>query len=145
MRLRLAQISDLEAIVQIEQEAFGNPWPHDAYVQELEREYGRVEVAEAPIVGVVGFSCTWHVLDEAHLMRIAVRASHQRCGWGVRLLESVVGAARRAGCIEVSLEVAASNTAALGLYKRARFEETGRRLGYYRLPVDDAVLMRCRL
>ena len=40
------------------------------------------------------------------------------------------------------LEVRASNTAALELYQGLAFVVEGRRTGYYRTPVEDAVLMR---
>jgi ribosomal-protein-alanine N-acetyltransferase len=38
--------------------------------------------------------------------------------------------------------VRATNRAAVALYGRAGFREVGRRRGYYRDPVEDAVLMR---
>ena len=43
------------------------------------------------------------------------------------------------------LEVRASNGVALALYARFGFREVGRRRGYYRRPVEDAVVMRAPL
>jgi ribosomal-protein-alanine N-acetyltransferase len=40
------------------------------------------------------------------------------------------------------LEVRESNTAAIGLYRTARFEAVGRRAEYYHDPSEDAIVMR---
>jgi len=44
-------------------------------------------------------------------------------------------------CEQVQLEVASENSAAIALYNSFGFAEVGRREGYYRDPLDDAVLM----
>jgi ribosomal protein S18 acetylase RimI-like enzyme len=46
---------------------------------------------------------------------------------------------------ELTLEVRASNRAALGFYRAQGFEETGRRPRYYADPEEDAVLMGLNL
>ena len=50
--------------------------------------------------------------------------------------------AQSAGCDSMTLEVAASNDAAIELYAAFGFSVVGRRVGYYRVPPDDALLMR---
>jgi len=48
-----------------------------------------------------------------------------------------------AGCVRTAfLEVRESNDAARGLYGSRGFSEIGRRRGYYRRPVEDALVMR---
>jgi ribosomal-protein-alanine N-acetyltransferase len=46
------------------------------------------------------------------------------------------------GAGEVELEVRAGSAGAIALYERRGFVAVGRRPGYYRSPVEDAVLMR---
>ncbi len=144
-RLRLATVQDLPAIERIEAAVFGNPWAPDAYAQEIERSMAVVELAQAEACSVIGFSCTWYVVaageSEAHLLRIAVDPDHQRRGVGRDLLAAVVSRADEVAATRVMLEVGASNTSARTLYERAGFVEIGRRAGYYRAPVDDAVVM----
>lgn len=140
--LRPAIVHDLATIDRIEQACFGNPWPEDAYAQELERRPGTLEVAALPSGEVVGFSCAWHVADEAHLLRIATHPAWWRRGIGRRLLDAAVSRARAASCKHMTLEVAAGNGAAVALYHGAGFREIGRRFGYYRSPPDDAIVMR---
>jgi ribosomal-protein-alanine N-acetyltransferase len=45
----------------------------------------------------------------------------------------------------VFLEVRESNAAARALYARFGFREGGRRRGYYRKPVEDALVLVCDL
>ena len=57
-------------------------------------------------------------------------------------MEAFSRAVRKAEARRLHLEVAATNAAALGLYKRLGFEEIGRRKGYYDrpgAPPEDAI------
>jgi ribosomal-protein-alanine N-acetyltransferase len=58
------------------------------------------------------------------------------------LLEHLLTALRDAAAVDVWLDVRASNVAARALYERFGFQEVGRRRGYYRRPVEDAINMR---
>nr|MCR5358181.1 ribosomal-protein-alanine N-acetyltransferase [Lachnospiraceae bacterium] len=49
--------------------------------------------------------------------------------------------ARSVGGKEFTLEVRASNTAAISLYKSLGFAEEGRRRNFYEHPVEDAIIM----
>ncbi|MEI9967207.1 MAG: GNAT family N-acetyltransferase [Terracidiphilus sp.] len=64
---------------------------------------------------------------------------------GRMLLHTLLTELRVAGVIEITLEVRASNHAALAFYSRAGFSQTGTRPAYYADPVEDAVLMRLEL
>lgn len=143
--LRPARPSDLGAIERIERASFGNPWPLDAYAQELERDHATLEVAVVRGEGIAGFSCAWHVAEEAHLLRIATSTRFRRRGIGRDLLSAVIARARAASCGRITLEVASANGAAIHLYEAHAFREIGRRSGYYRVPPDDAVVMRLDL
>ena len=59
-----------------------------------------------------------------------MQPSWRRNGVGERLLQEVIRAAE-AGKSTIYLEVAIDNTAAIALYKKAGFEQTGMRKGYY--------------
>lgn len=144
MRLREATLDDLDAIGRIEAAVFGNPWERSAFSDEIERPMAIVELADGDR-GVVGYSCTWHVVAagemEAHLLRIAVDPAFQRRGLGRDLLASVLARASEHGATRVLLEVGASNRPARSLYEALGFTEIGRRVGYYKAPPDDAVVM----
>lgn len=149
LRVRAAREADLAALLRIEEACFGNPWPFDAYLQELERDHGRLDVAEAG-GALVGFSCAWHVrlgkgpaaTVESHLLRIAVDTAARRQGAGRALLDALVARARELASSHITLEVASQNEPAIELYANAGFTEIARRVAYYRSPPDDAVIMR---
>lgn len=142
---RVATCDDLDAILRIESLVFGNPWAPKAYLDEIERPMAIVELAVDRHGGVVGFSCTWHVVaageTEAHLLRIAVDPEWQRRGVGRDLLAAVLERASQAHASRVLLEVGAANRPARLLYEALGFTEIGRRVGYYKAPPDDAVVM----
>lgn len=141
---RLAQPRHLSAIAELDQRCFGNPWSLDVFAQELARSFAELWVLERDEV-LLGFTCTWVVADEAHLLRIATDPGCRREGVGRLLLRTVGQRASAVGCTSVVLEVAAGNQAAVGLYRSEGFCEVGRRVGYYRSPPDDALTMRCML
>ncbi len=62
--------------------------------------------------------------------------------WGSGIFGALLGELRVAGATELLLEVRASNLAALAFYRAQGFVETGRRIGYYTDPIEDAVLMQ---
>ncbi len=88
----------------------------------------------------VGFVMGQLAADEAEILSIGVAKDWQRKGIGRRLVDGLARAVARAEVKRVFLEVAADNAAALALYSRLGFTETGRRKGYYerkgKPPVD---------
>jgi ribosomal-protein-alanine N-acetyltransferase len=84
-------------------------------------------------------ACGSLVLDELHITLVAVRPARRRQGLGGRVLQHLLREARRRGARAATLEVAATNTAALGLYSQLGFRIQGRRRGYYR-DGDDALI-----
>ena len=87
-------------------------------------------------------------LDDAELLDIGIVRAYQRQGWGSKLLQKMLTLARDMGKLRVVLEVRASNSAAIGLYRGMEFQEIGLRRDYY--PVEnstreDAILMGLKL
>ena len=94
---------------------------------------------------LVGFLIGRIAADEFEILNMAVYRAHRRSGIGSRLLESALEFSRTVGSARAYLEVRASNGPALALYKRHGFTECGRRAGYYREPLEDALLLCLRL
>jgi ribosomal-protein-alanine N-acetyltransferase len=72
---------------------------------------------------------------------IAVEPAMRRKGVGRALMEGVEGWCLKHGGLRLMLEVRAGNITAQRLYGEAGWVEVGRRRGYYKDPVEDAVLM----
>ncbi len=78
-------------------------------------------------------------------MNLAVAPEYRREGLGRRLLEAGLEALRGRGVYQVHLEVRQGNKAAQLLYRHQGFQPVGRRAGYYRNPVEDAIVLRLAL
>ena len=91
---------------------------------------------------VIGFAIARVVGPVAEIETIGIDRKAQGFGFGSSLLLAVLEELRLAGAEDIELEVRASNKRAIRLYERAGFLEVGRRRGYYREPVEDAVLLR---
>lgn len=91
-----------------------------------------------------GFILCRAIAGEAEILTIAVDLAARRRGWGAALVEMAAGVAAGAGALDLFLEVAADNLAAVGLYRAAGFSQVGLRKGYYPHPdgAKDAVVMR---
>ena len=84
-------------------------------------------------------------VDEGQITNVAVHPNHRRKGFGAAIVHALLRHAKDARLESVSLEVRASNTAAIELYKRAGFSEAGRRKGFYTKPTEDALVMVCKI
>ena len=89
------------------------------------------------------------VLDEVHIMQIAVAPEFRSKGLGRRLMQYELERKRKIGMASMHLEVRASNLAAQKLYASLGFQQVGRRIDYYTpvegQPAEDALLMSFRL
>ncbi|HEX3966922.1 MAG TPA: GNAT family N-acetyltransferase [Edaphobacter sp.] len=79
------------------------------------------------------------------LESVAVDPDARRRGVGRALCEAVVDWAKRLGAGMIELEVRATSDAAITLYEGLGFVFSGRRKGYYRTPIEDALLMKLEL
>jgi ribosomal-protein-alanine N-acetyltransferase len=79
--------------------------------------------------------------DEFEILNLAVAKQWRRRGAGTALVKASLESAGRAGANHVHLEVRASNEGGIAFYERMGFRVRGRRVKYYRDPVEDAVLL----
>lgn len=139
--LREAGEQDLAELLRLDAACFAAPWTEASW----RTEWGARSLVLLAGQPAIGFACAAIVIDVCELRRIAVSPSARGRGLGRDLLVGVIAHARARACERVELEVAASNVAALGLYRAAGFAEVGRRPRYYRDPPDDALLMTLSL
>lgn len=94
---------------------------------------------------VAGYIIAHCAADEGEILNLGVAAAHRRQGIGRALVERVLQELAGRGVRTVYLEVRASNAAARQLYESLGFGEVARRSGYYRRPVEDAVVLRAAI
>jgi ribosomal-protein-alanine N-acetyltransferase len=145
--LRPMRREDLPAVMEIERRSFAQPWSRAFFEKELATPFAHLVSAVEDADGqatLVGYSCTWRVADEVHLLNVAVHPERRGVGTGRALVEDVIAEARGGSARLISLEVRAGNVVARRLYRRLGFRDVGVRRAYYG-PGQDAIVMELRL
>ena len=141
--VRTARRDDVDDIAAIERRAFNDPWSTASFRALFGNPLVHFLVAEDSVTGrIFGYVVAWVVVDEAEIANLAVSDDARRTGIGARLLDHAIDAAKQRKCRVLFLEVRESNAAANALYASRGFEVAGRRLKYYRKPVEDALVLR---
>ena len=114
--------SHLDAVAALERICFTKPWSRSMLEDELYNPNVSLVVAEGEDGAVLGYGEIGVVLDEGCLEKIAVDPAWRRQG----VAEAILSAYLRFGRAKLAfltLEVRASNEAAIGLYKKLGFDE----------------------
>lgn len=127
---------DIPSVLQIEVNCFPEPLKEQDFIAGAGE--GLSFVARAGGV-VEGYILCSKVLDECHVIRIAVREGMREKGIGKRMMEKLFEEAK--GINKFYLEVRASNLAAGKFYKKMGFTESYVRKKYYSDNGEDAVFM----
>ena len=132
---------DLEQVIAIDQVSFSLPWPERSFYFELTDNFAsRCWVAE--LNGrVVAMLVAWLIVDEIHIATVATHPDFRKQGIGKDLLYRALRSAKGEGALTSFLEVREGNDAALKMYRKFGFVESGRREGYYKDNGEDAILM----
>jgi [ribosomal protein S18]-alanine N-acetyltransferase len=143
MRLESASPNDALAMAAAHAASFAEPWSAEAIGAVLDGA-GGFGLVVRDAAAVAAFAIARALAGEAELLTLAVDPAWRRRGAATALVEAVCAQAAAAGAAAIFLEVAANNTAALGLYEAAGFSPVGRRPGYYRRGAGaiDALVLR---
>ena len=141
--IRPMTTQDVEAVLAIEQSVQAYPWTRGNFTDALNSGY--LCYVDQGAEKLRGFAILMPGVDEAELLNIGVALCHQRKGLGRYLLGRMFDVAASRRMQRIFLEVRASNTAAIALYRSAGFEQVGLRRGYYRNAAgsEDALVMAC--
>ena len=162
--------ADILQVAAIEHESFPTTWPQTAYKRELSNNLARylivVDRSHPPILDVdraqhrsffgifkrkrptaqtteyiAGYVGVWLMVDQAHIVAIAVREAFRGLGLGELLLAEAVDLALENRQDSLTLEVRKSNLLAQRLYEKYRFLKVGVRKRYYSDNHEDAIIM----
>jgi ribosomal-protein-alanine N-acetyltransferase len=130
---------DEAAVAALERECFSEPWSENAIIESLNSGtlFFLFEEAEE----ILGYAGLQVVLDEGYVTNIAVTEKARKRGIGSALTERILSAGREKALSFVSLEVRASNSAAISLYEKFGFKAVGVRKRFYANPTEDAIIM----
>ena len=140
LNLRIATIEDADALVDLDRLCFGKLWSRDQYLREIDSPNSDI-VLMFEEESLVSYGCVWAIVDEAHITVLGTHPEHFRRGYARQVLKELLRLAIVREMKRATLEVRASNTAAIELYQSLGFEEAGRRKKYYSDTKEDALIL----
>ena len=107
----------IDALAELEQTCFSEPWSAAALAEELDNSHAvfRVAVEGDSLLGYVGMH---HLVDEGFITNVAVFPHARRRGVAAALLADLAAYGTANGLYRITLEVRVGNTAARALYER---------------------------
>ena len=140
---------DLNGCAALEKMCFASPWSATS-LELLTREgigvgyvcTEKIPPAETPTV--VAYGGMVIAVDEGQITNIAVHPDHRGKGLGQAVVMALVRHAKTHHLANITLEVRASNTPAISLYRKLGFVEIGRRKNFYTRPAEDALIMELK-
>ena len=141
--LRPAVENDLTEIASIERASFADPWTEESFRRLLDAHPAIFLVVEdGTDAALAGYVVAFSVAEDGEILNLAVAAPFRGRGLAGQMLDAVLIQLTGRGVRAAFLEVRESNDAARALYASRNFAEIGRRGGYYRQPVEDAIVLR---
>lgn len=162
LQIKHLAAEDLNSAVELDRLCFGGLWAIEGYRRELdspnsdllglwtwetddcESAQNRAGTETPPLQippTLIGIGCLWAILEEAHIIMLAIHPQFQGQGLGQALLLALLKSACERQLERATLEVRESNLAAVYLYKKFGFKEAGRRKRYYEDTGEDALVM----
>lgn len=138
---RLMMITDIPAVIRVEEASFSAPWTRQAFYNELaynQFAHYTVVVKDQQVIGYIGM---WLIINEAHITNIAIHPDYRGQGIGKKTMDYAMQQARQLGANSMTLEVRVSNHIAQRLYQKKGFAASGLRPRYYTDNQEDAMIM----
>jgi [ribosomal protein S18]-alanine N-acetyltransferase len=145
MVIALMSETNVESLLTIERGSFKNPWGKLSFLSEISNasSYNFVLTSKDRAQDVIiAYLCMRKIIDEIHILKIAVEQAHRRRGIAYQFLEKCLLAVAKNDIKNVFLEVRPLNGAALLLYHKLGFQIIGKRPKYYLDTGEDAIIMR---
>ena len=131
---------DIPAICGIERQSYSNPWSDPFIASEFDKD-----VSFRPAIflndELVGYSFNYIVVDELHILNLAIHPRLRRMGLGALLLSEILEGGATRGCSFATLEVRVGNIPARRMYERFGFCPVSVRRGYYSDNGEDALIL----
>lgn len=129
-QITLAQLTDIEALCQIDGACQIHPWTNEQFAGALssQQQLWVIKLKHQ----IAGF-LLWQVLvNEAEIYHLAIKPVAQKQGLASLLLQQLFQSCQELKIHKIFLEVRASNLAAQNLYRKHQFKKIAQRQNYYR-------------
>ncbi len=139
MLFRRMQEADLDVVAPMEKEIFSTPWSREGFLESLKNSYSRFYVAvDTEIVGYCGIH---NFGGDGEITNVAVHKNYRGKQIAFSLLNYAMEDFVKDGVENFTLEVRATNVAAIKLYEKLGFIGQGVRKNFYENPTEDALIM----
>ena len=131
MKITDLNYDNIDKVAELEKICFGaDSWSDNLLREEIgkENKHYYVIMEEEEVLAYGGFA---QILDEGHIMNIAVSPMRRRNGFATLILQKFLQSAKDLGINSLTLEVRESNLPARKLYEKNGFSLAGVRKGYY--------------
>ena len=139
MLVREAHVEDINQLLDIEHYCYDDPWPREAFEEEIGNGIAGIGMVAEDDGIIVGFITGLTMAQELQVHNIAVHPDYQGRGIGRQLMEAVDALGRAGDYKRISLEVRQDNDIACKLYMSLGFKAVGARKDFYG-PGQDASL-----
>lgn len=157
--IRKMNEDDIPAVACMEQQIFTDPWSENVYRQTLKldgvtylvavdeeetilnNEAKEPELNSACCAKIVGACGIRNIVGDGEITNVMVLPQYRKCGLGFKMVSQLLEEGRLLGVSNYTLEVRASNVAAISLYEKLGFVAEGIRKNFYDHPKEDAVIM----
>ena len=145
-------------IAALEAAAFSAPWDAAALGGELENPLAlwlvaedegnaaaQTKTGEGETGTVLGYVGSQTCFEEADILNVCTAPAARRRGLARALMLELEAQLAPKGVERITLEVRASNDAAIALYEGLGYTQVGLRKGYYEKPREDALILQKRI
>lgn len=130
LKIRVIKPSDASRVAKIHASSFENKWSEQSFLDLFEKPFVFGFIAESgdePQAFIVAQT----LAEDIEIITFATNPGFRRQGAGDALLTALEKLAEETATRKIFLEVDAINEAAIKLYLKHGFKQTGRRKGYY--------------
>lgn len=140
------ELKELPTLVELDRHCLGGMWTLRGYQQEFNNPHSHLFTLNQTHKDInktlmIGGGAFWHIGEEAHIILLMVHPNYQSRGLGSFILQQLLGQAVQQQLERATLEVKASNLAAISLYQKYGFKVAGTRKGYYQETSEDALIL----
>jgi len=146
LSIKPLQESELDALLDIEQTTYSNPWTRGNFTDAL--KHGNWCDLLWQDQTLLGYFVAMKGHQEVHLLNLTVHKDCRSQGLGLLLLNVLQGKSLQEKAQWIWLEVRVSNVRAIAVYERFGFRAVGERKNYYPLAPgvrENAMIMSFRL
>lgn len=132
--------ADAAGAAEAERQCTVDAWSAQGYAETLQHPYAHYYVADldGEIIGTIGLTILG---GDGEISNVAVIPDYRRQGIAARLMQAALDCGHDLATTDYTLEVRASNAAAIALYERYGFVTEGIRKQFYANPTEDALIM----